>query len=214
MTYHARMDWTEDGALPGTVTLRFEGVNSDALERIELENFRSGLSAPAAEDRGGMAFARGRRSSALTPERAVGVAFGFVFAGIAFAVGGSLDLSTGVGFALIAAAFLLGRAIPLIVRFLLGRRGAAQGVVVTETFTIEATNEAMTVRGASIGSVTVPLDDLLEVTVAPRLGWRDRSGRFKPFPCGYTLNARNADLAVRLQQLVHQMRSMAGYRGA
>jgi len=194
--------------------LRFEGVNSDALERIEIENFQRGLTVPQAEDPGGTAFTRGRRSGAMTPETAIGVALGFVFAGIAFAIGGSLDLGTGVGFALILAAFLLGLATPLLVRFVLGRRGATRGVVMTETFTIEATNEAMTVHGATIGAVTLPIDELAEVIAAPRLGWRDRSGTFKPFPCGFTVSAKNAALAARLQQIVTQVRAMRGYRGA
>jgi hypothetical protein len=208
------VDWTEEGALPGTVTLRFEGVNSDALERIEVENFQRGLSTPQAEDPGGTAFAEGRRTGAMTPETAFGVALGVVFGGIAFAIGGSLDLGTGVGFALVFAAFLLGVGTPPLVRYLLVRRGASRGVVMTETFTIEATNDAMTVRGASIGSVTVPLDDLVEVIAAPRLGWRDRSGTFKPFPCGFTLNTKNVAIAGKLQEIATQMRTMRGYRGA
>lgn len=208
------MDWTEEGALPGTLTLRFEGLNSEALERMEIENFQRGLTAPAAEDPGGTAFARGRHASAMTPLQAIGVALGLIFAGLALAVGGSLGLSPGPGFALIFAAFVLGVATPKIVRFGLGRRAAVKGIVMTEAFIIEATSDSMTVRGATIGSVSVPLEDVVEVVAAPRLGWRDRSGRFLPFPCGAALNTTNTALAARLQQVVTQVRAMRTYRGA
>ena len=150
--------WSEEGALPGALVLRFEGVSSAALEQIEIENFQRGLSAPEAEDRGGLAFATGpRTSSAMTPLRAIGVALGFVFAGIAFGIGGELDLDPNVGVPLMIGAFLLGVLTPHVVRYFLGRRAEVTGVVMTEPFTIEATDD-VAITGTSADAEVLLFD--------------------------------------------------------
>ncbi len=206
--------WSEEGALPGTLVVRFEGVNSAALERMEIENFQRGLSAPEADDPGGTAFATGRqRGLALTPRQGIGVGLGCVLALVGYEIAESMSLGDGLEFAAMVIGFVIGMAILPIGYFLLARRAQVKGVVMTEPFTIEATPDAMTIRGATIGSVSVPVTDVVEIVAAPRLGWRDKSGKFSSFPCGYTIKANNVALAARLTQIAAQVRSMSGYRG-
>lgn len=206
--------WSEEGALPGTLTVRFDGVNSDALERMEIENFQRGLSAPEADDPGGRAFATGRqRGLALTPRQGIGVGLGGVLALVGYSIAESAHLGDGYEFLFMVIGFAIGMALLPIGFFLLSRRSQVKGVIMTEPFTIEATADALTFRGASIGSVTVPVGDIVEVVATPRLGWRDKSGKFSSFPCGYAMKANNVTLATRLTQIAVQARSMGGYRG-
>ena len=66
------MSWAEEGSLPEKLVLTFQGVNSEALDRMEIENFKRGLSAPEADDPGGTAMAHGR-SRGLTPRQGIGM---------------------------------------------------------------------------------------------------------------------------------------------
>lgn len=203
-----RGSWQEQGSIPGPVVISVDAINQDEQDKLELENFARGLSAPSKEDPGGKAYARSSRmrSRAMSPMDAVRLASGFVFAGVSAFTLSETTLGGGPSFGICAGAFVFGIALPSIVRLVMAKRAAPVTRITRGTFelrldagffsctgagTTEVRYELARVRSFSGGRrLSVELTDAPTATLALSVPSRD-----------------NTPLAARLNELLAASRA-------
>lgn len=208
MVGRGESSWSEQGALPGAVVISVDAINQDEQDKLELENFARGLSAPAREDPGSKAYAgpariRGR---AMTPFDAVRMASGFVFAALAWWILSTMDLersvSMGVGFG----AFVGGLLFPSLVRLVLVRRAAPVTRSTRGTFELRFDAGHFSCTGAGTPEVRIELARVRSFTGGRRLSIELTDAPAATLPL--TLPSKNnSPLASRLNDLLSASRA-------
>src|SRR5258706_16064011 len=91
-------EWSETRRAVDEVALVFEGIDQDAQDALDIENFARGVTAPAREDPGGKAFVRSGRAKArvLTPRDIVRQVLAIVCAVVTWGTLAELGVSDGL----------------------------------------------------------------------------------------------------------------------
>jgi hypothetical protein len=202
------MEWEETENISDGLVITFEGINQDAQDALDMENFARGLKTPAKEDPGGKAFARtaSARSRAMTPMDGVRLGLGLLFGIAAFLTAGALKLSDGVWFGACAVAALAGYLVPDAVMAM--RRRQAQPVARTtaESFRISLSPTELVVEGQAAGRKVIRVAEIDRFDGRGRLTMMRRDGGAVVLPC--SLRSRShGELARRLDELLGQARS-------
>ena len=203
-----RSTWEEHGALPGPVVLRVDGVNQDEQDKLELENFARGLSAPSKEDPGGKAYARGTRmgSRAMSPMDAVRLACAFVFAGVTAGTLSGTEVSGGVALGLGVGAFIFGLAFPTIVQLILAKRAAPVTRITRGVFELRFDAGHFACTGAGTAEVRYDLARVRSFTGGRRLSVELTDAPTATLPLSVA-SRNNGPLASRLNDLLAASRA-------
>jgi hypothetical protein len=163
-------EWRESAA-DGGVILEFDGLDLDAQDELDMENFARGLKEPAKEDPGGKAFATTARmqARAISPRDAVKLFLALAFSGVAFVIAGELDLKEGPGYAIVGAAFFLGYATPAIVTAVLKKKAAPIARSTAEHFRITVGPAELVVEGERASRLVCGLKTKFHPPLAARL---------------------------------------------
>lgn len=201
--------WHEEGALPGAIVLSVDGVNQDELDKLEIENFARGLSAPAKEDPGGKPYARSSRmtAGAMTPTDGVRAVLAFLFAGIAIAISAGGETTSTFTIAMVVAAFLLGLGLPSIVRFILAWHAApVVGRITRGTFRLSFDAGHFVCTGAGTPEVRIELARVRSFTGGRRLSIELKDAPTATLPLSVA-SRDNTPLAMRLNDLLSASRA-------
>ena len=201
--------WQEQGALPGPVVIVLDAINQDEQDKLELENFARGLSAPAKEDEGGKAYARGTRmrSRAMSPVDAARLALAFVFGGITWlTLGGNPGVASEVATGVSMAAFIFGLAFISIVNVVLRKRAAPVLRTTRGQFQLRFDAGFFTCSGAGTNEVRLELARVRSFTGGRRLSIELTDAPAATLPLSVS-NRNNGPLAARLNDLLAASRA-------
>jgi hypothetical protein len=208
----ARTDspWQEQGALPGAVVLTVDAINQDEQDKLELENFARGLSAPAKEDAGGKAFrhhlrGRARAAQPMSPKDAIRLVLGFAFGGLTWLATDSVvrdGLSTGLS----VAAFVFGLGLLSIVDLVRASRAAPVARSTRGVFELRFDAGHFACSGAGVPEVRFELARVRSFTGNRRLSIELTDAPAATLPLSVP-SKNNGALAARLNDLLAASRA-------
>jgi hypothetical protein len=202
-----RSDWSEARGESGT-SLTFAGIDQDAQDALDAENFARGVTAPSAEDPGGKAFA-GWRTRALTPEDGMRLGLALlcmVLAGVFLLPENPSDRTVIV---VLGGAFVFGIALPSVVNLVRARRAKPVLRSTRDTFTLEVGPQGLVLRSQSGMARTFALASVDHFEGGRRLVVRLRDATSEALPCVLPSRAHDG-LADRLNELVAEERARSG----
>jgi hypothetical protein len=178
-------EWSEQGALPHWLTVTFEGINQDAKDQLDIENFARGAKAPSKEDPGGKAFAHTAqlRARALSPRDVATLGLAGVFGLLGWIIpselGARSEVASGVG---IGAAVFGGLLLTLI-DFIRGQQAKPVTRSVEDRFTLTLSRATFTCAGAEMPEQRFEVSAIESFAGDAALSLRLADGKTVTLPC-------------------------------
>jgi hypothetical protein len=208
------MEWSESNDPVGEVVVTFEGIDQDAQDSLDVENFARGVQAPSREDPGGKAYVRTQRTKnrVMTPADIVRFSLALLVALVTWGTLSELGVPDGfIAFGVICA-FFVGAAIPSLINLFRAKKAAPVARSVDERFTLRVGPGRFTLAGVQRPDLHVELRSIASFLGDHRLSVALTDGRTMVLPCKLRSKA-HAELAQRLNQLVRDARAASsGYR--
>jgi hypothetical protein len=193
-------EWSEQGALPHSLTVTFEGINQDAKDQLDIENFARGAKAPSQEDPGG---------KALSPRDAMTLGLAAVFGLLGWIItselGAPSEVSSGVGIG----AAVFGAILLSVIDFIRGQKAKPVTRSVQDRFTLTMSRTTFTCAGAQMPELTFEVSAIEAFAGDAALSLRLTHGKTVALPCRLT-SRLHAPLAERLNVALQEAKAQPG----
>ena len=209
-------EWSETNHAEGQIVIAFEGIDQDAQDALDVENFSRGVHAPEREDPGGQAFVHTRRAKmrVLTPRGMVSQTLGILFAGVTWGTLAELGVRNELIVLFVFLAGMLGLGLLDIIGLFRAVKAAPVKRSTQDRFTLSLDPHRFTLAGERLVESSFELRSVASFVGDRRLSIALTDGRTVRLPCRLR-STMHVALAGRLNQLLHEARARAGgYRGA